>query len=93
MRRTISLAASISLVCPLGHPASFCQRGGRSARKTGLWELTTIGAGSGTNKAMTCIGEDDKILSPEGGNCSRPEVQTGRRGHAHHQCGLHDRAG
>ena len=92
MRRTISLAASISLVCLLGTllPANAedVPRGG-----LGLWELTTIGAGSGTNKAMTCIGEDDKILSPEGGNCSPPEVQTGRRGHAHHQCGLHDRAG
>ena len=92
MQRTISLAASISLVCLLGTllPANAEDV---PRRKTGLWELTTIGAGSGTNKAMTCIGEDDKILSPEGGNCSPPEVQTGRRGHAHHRCGLHDRAG
>ena len=49
----------------------------RTFRGEGIWELTTIGAGSGTNKAMTCIGENDKILSPEGGNCSPPEVKRG----------------
>ena len=43
-------------------------------RKAGLWELSTIGAGSGTNKAKTCIGESDKILTPEGGNCTEPKV-------------------
>jgi hypothetical protein len=46
-------------------------------RKAGLWELTTIGAGSGTSKARTCVGEDDKILTPEGGDCSKPEVTSG----------------
>jgi hypothetical protein len=52
-------------------PAS-CQRRGRSAA-----ELSTIGAGSGTNKAKTCIGENDKILTPEGGNCTDPKVTRG----------------
>jgi hypothetical protein len=46
-------------------------------RKAGLWELTTIGAGSGTNKAKTCIGENDRILTPEGGNCTEPKVTRG----------------
>jgi hypothetical protein len=91
MQRTISLAASISLVCLL---CTLLPANAEDVprRKAGLWELTTIGAGSGTNKATTCIGENDKILSPEGGNCSA-RGQTGRRGHGHRHFGLHDGAG
>jgi Protein of unknown function (DUF3617) len=29
------------------------------------------------HKAKTCIGENDKILSPEGGNCAEPKVTRG----------------
>lgn len=46
-------------------------------RKAGLWQLTTVGAGSGTNIAKTCIGEDDKILTPSEGNCAEPKVTSG----------------
>lgn len=76
MQRTTSLAASLSLVCLL---CTLLPANAEDVprRKAGLWELTTIGAGSGTNKATTCIGENDKILSPEGGNCSAPEVKRG----------------
>ena len=56
MQRTISLAASLSLVCLL---CTLLPANAEDVprRKAGLWELTTIGAGSGTNKATTCIGE------------------------------------
>src|SRR4030042_4951641 len=76
MKRTISLAASLSLAWLL---CSLLPANAEDVprRKAGLWELTTIGAGSGTNKAKTCIGEDDKILSPEGGNCTEPKVTRG----------------
>jgi len=40
--------------------------GREAGRKAGLWELSTIGAGSGTSKVLACIGEDDKILTPDG---------------------------
>jgi hypothetical protein len=46
-------------------------------RKPGLWEITTIGAGSGTNVAKTCVGEDDKILTPGSGDCAPPKVSSG----------------
>lgn len=76
MQRTIGLATSLSLAwlscSPLPADAEDVPR-----RKAGLWELTTIGAGSGTNKAKTCIGENDKILSPEGTNCTEPKVTRG----------------
>ena len=75
MQRTISLGASLSLVCLL---CTLLPANAEDVpRRKGFWELTTIGAGSGTNKATTCIGENDKILSPEGGNCSPPEVKRG----------------
>ena len=76
MNRTISLAASLSLAWLL---CSLLSANAEDVprRKAGLWELTTIGAGSGTNKAKTCIGENDKILSPEGVNCTEPKVTKG----------------
>ena len=47
-------------------------------RKPGLWEITTIGAGSGTNTVRTCIGANDRILTPAGaGDCSAPKVSSG----------------
>ncbi len=46
-------------------------------RKPGLWEITVIGAGSGTNTAKICIGANDKILSPEGGNCGEAKASSG----------------
>lgn len=47
-------------------------------RKPGLWEITTIGAGTGTNTARTCIAAEDKILTPSGGgDCSAPAVSSG----------------
>jgi len=47
-------------------------------RKPGLWEITTIGVGSGTNTVRTCIGDDDRILTPAGaGDCSVPKVSSG----------------
>jgi uncharacterized protein DUF3617 len=76
MKRTISRTASLSLAWLL---CSLLPANAEDVprRKAGLWELTTIGAGSGTNKAKTCIGENDKILSPEGGNCTEPKVTKG----------------
>jgi hypothetical protein len=43
-------------------------------RKPGLWEITTVGVGSGTNVTKTCIDADDSILAPAEGNCSEPKV-------------------
>jgi hypothetical protein len=43
-------------------------------RKPGLWELTTIGAGTGTHVAKACIDADDSILAPGEGDCSAPKI-------------------
>jgi hypothetical protein len=76
MKRTIGLAAGLGMAwlsCCTG-PA---QAEDVPRRKPGLWEITTVGAGTGTNKAQSCIGEDDKILTPEGSDCSPPKVSSG----------------
>ena len=75
MKRTILLGASVSLALILCAPLAAADEVPR--RKAGLWELITVGAGSGTNKAKTCIGENDEILTPQGGNCSEPKVTSG----------------
>ena len=77
MRHTIILAAAVGITWPsvasLPAAAEDVPR-----RKPGLWQITTIGAGSGTNTVRACIGEDDKILTPEGaGDCSEPSVTSG----------------
>ena len=76
MKQTTILAATVSLAWVLCSPVP-ANAEDVPKRKAGLWELTTIGAGSGTNKAKTCIGENDKILTPEGGNCTEQKVTRG----------------
>ena len=75
MQRTIVLTTTATLVFAalgLGAAAQEVPK-----RKPGLWEITTVGAGSGTNVAEACIGEDDHILAPGGGNCAEPKVTSG----------------
>ena len=76
MKRTIGLAAGLGIAW-LSCCSGAAQAEDMPRRKPGLWEITTIGAGSGTNKARSCIGEDDKILTPEGSDCSEPKVRSG----------------
>lgn len=45
-------------------------------RKPGLWEITTVAAGTGQTTIKACIGEDDDIATPSGiGECSKPTVE------------------
>lgn len=47
-------------------------------RKPGLWQITTIGVGTGMSTAEICIGENDKILTPaDSGDCAEPIVKSG----------------
>jgi Protein of unknown function (DUF3617) len=77
MRRTIGLAAALitTWLSAIAFPAAAEDV---PQRKPGLWEITTIGAGTGTNTVRTCIGEEDKILTPaNAGNCVAPSVKSG----------------
>lgn len=45
-------------------------------RKPGLWEITTVAAGTGMTTVRTCVGPDDNIAVPEGlGDCSEPKAR------------------
>jgi hypothetical protein len=76
MTRTIvpAVSAAFALLCFFIGAASADDV---PQRKAGLWEITTVGAGSGTNKARVCIGENDDILTPAGANCTEPKVTSG----------------
>ena len=76
MKRTTSLAVAVSIAW-LSCFSSPAQAEDVPRRKAGLWEITTVGAGTGTNKARSCIGEDDKILPPEGSDCAEAKVKSG----------------
>ncbi|ODS01941.1 hypothetical protein AUC69_00025 [Methyloceanibacter superfactus] len=44
------------------------------SRKPGYWEITTVAPVSGMTKIKVCIGEDDDIVRPEGGDCTEPKL-------------------
>lgn len=44
-------------------------------RKPGLWEITTVAAGTGMTTIKSCIGPDDNIALPaDSGECSQTKV-------------------
>jgi len=43
-------------------------------RKPGLWEITTVAPVSGMTKGTTCVGADDDLVTPEGGDCTKPKT-------------------
>jgi uncharacterized protein DUF3617 len=47
---------------------------GVPARKPGYWEITTVAPVSGMTKTKVCIGADDDIVRPEGGDCTEPKL-------------------
>jgi Protein of unknown function (DUF3617) len=44
------------------------------SRRPGYWEITTVAPVSGMTKIKVCIGEDDDIVRPEGGDCTEPKL-------------------
>ena len=67
----LAAAAALMLVPAATGPASAAEV---PKRKAGLWELSTVGAGTGTLITKACIDGDDSILAPADGNCSAPKV-------------------
>jgi hypothetical protein len=43
-------------------------------RKPGYWEVTTVAPVSGMTKFDVCVGENDDLLTPEGGSCTPPKL-------------------
>lgn len=74
MKRMTILAATVAFAAGTLHAADVKV----PTRKPGLWEITTVAAGTGTTVIKTCVGENDDIATPsDSGECSPP---TARRG-------------
>ena len=72
MQIIVALTTAASLVVAAAGATALAQEVPK--RKPGLWEITTVGVGSGTNVVKTCIDDGDSILAPDDGNCSEPKV-------------------
>jgi hypothetical protein len=43
-------------------------------RKPGAWEIITVAPVSGMTKSTICVGEDDDLITPSEGDCTKPTV-------------------
>jgi hypothetical protein len=43
-------------------------------RKPGTWEITTVAPVTGMTKVKVCVGPDDDLVTPEGGDCTQPRA-------------------
>ena len=41
-------------------------------RKPGAWEIITVAPVSGMTKSTICVGEDDDLITPSEGDCTKP---------------------
>lgn len=72
MKRTIIAATALLLTGSLLHATA----DDVPKRKPGLWEITTVAAGTGMTTVRTCVGPNDKIATPDdSGDCSKPKVR------------------
>src|SRR5665811_270150 len=66
--------AAVFLVALISSPAVLAATDGVPERKPGYWEITTVAPVSGMTKIKVCVGENDDIVRPEGGNCAEPKL-------------------
>jgi Protein of unknown function (DUF3617) len=68
---SIAMAFSIAL---LSVTCVHAETEGVPKRKPGYWEITTVAPVSGMTKTKVCVGEEDDIVRPEGGDCTEPKL-------------------
>jgi hypothetical protein len=74
VRRTIIAAACAAFAGLVGTPPAAADEP-TPKRKPGLWEITTVAAGTGMTTIETCVGPDDKIATPDdSGDCTEPKA-------------------
>jgi hypothetical protein len=75
-RKIITAAACAAIAGLIGTTLQVAADEAVPKRKPGLWEITTVAAGTGMTTIKACIGPDDKIASPdESGDCSEPKTK------------------
>jgi hypothetical protein len=72
MRKIITLAALLGALSLTGADAA--EDDVVPKRKPGLWEIITVAPVSGMTKAQICVGEDDDLITPSEGDCTKPTV-------------------
>ncbi len=68
------IAAVALCVAALSAPALLAAPSEVPRRKPGYWEITTVAPVSGMTKSKVCIGADDDIVTPSGGDCTKPTI-------------------
>ena len=66
--------AAVFLIALFSSPVVLAATDGVPKRKPGYWEITTVAPVSGMTKIRVCVGENDDIVRPEGGNCTEPKL-------------------
>ena len=75
MRHTIFAAATTAIAALSGTTLHAAADEPVPKRKPGLWEITTVAAGTGMTTVKACIGNDDRIATPDdSGDCTMPKA-------------------
>jgi hypothetical protein len=76
VRRTIIAVAIAAIAGHIGTVPHAAADEPVPQRKPGLWEITTVAAGTGMTTATACIGANDRIATPDdSGDCSEPTAK------------------
>ena len=76
MRHTIFAAATTAIAALSGTTLHAAADEPVPKRKPGLWEITTVAAGTGMTTVKACIGDDDRIATPnDSGDCTMPKAR------------------
>jgi hypothetical protein len=76
VRHTSFASTFVAVVGLVGTVHAAPANEGVPKRKPGLWEITTVAAGTGMTTVKACVGADDKIATPdESGDCTEPKAK------------------
>ena len=71
---TLSISVAAMFVACLGASAASAADESVPKRKPGAWEIITVAPVSGMTKSTICVGEDDDLIRPSEGDCTKPAV-------------------
>jgi hypothetical protein len=74
MKRIIILGPSLCLAGLSANLLPAAAAEGVPQRKAGYLEVTTVAPVSGMTKIKVCVGDHDDIVTPEGGECTKPKL-------------------
>ena len=69
-----SIVVATLCIAGLGAPSLLAATLEIPKRKPGYWEITTVAPVTGMTKIKVCVGPDDDLVTPEGGDCTKPKA-------------------